>query len=107
MDRASLVAFRSQLVEVEEEFWAGTVTIGGTDYAATVKKPTEGGSLGLGREVLEAILKVRLKKSLYPTKPEHGSTLLTYDSKTWRVDEVTDDDLGASWYLTCIPASEA
>jgi hypothetical protein len=98
--------FMNSAVELSEALFGGVVTISGSDYEAAVSTITEGGELSLGVEKIEAILRVRLRKALYPARPVHGSTLLTYEGRLWRVDEVTDDKIAKAWSLSCVLAEQ-
>jgi hypothetical protein len=106
MNLAGLQRFHAVANPITEDLYGGVISInGGAALAASVSHPTEGGSLGLGVESLEAILKVRIRKALYATKPVHDVDLITYNGEKWRVDDVTDDRASATWYLTCLPAN--
>lgn len=106
MTRAGLTSFLQQSAEVIEELYGETVTINHEEIQAAVSNPTEGGTLGLGVEALEAILKVRILKSRLPEKPAHGKDVLTFNGDDWRIDDVTDDRRGEAWLLTCMPAEK-
>ena len=107
MTRAGLSQFMDQANDLSEILFGETITIAGDNITAAVSHPTTGGQLGLGVETLEAMLKVRIQKKNLASAPVHSKTLLTFKGDLWRVDEVTDDRMGAAWVLTCIPAEKS
>lgn len=102
-------AFRKFLVKSQaqlEELWGDEVTIGGTVYTCAVATRRQGGTMGVGGDIAEGFLNLRIRKSVLPNPPEDGLTVLIHQGRKWRVDEVKDQSAEAVWALSCIPASE-
>lgn len=62
--------------------------------------------MGLGGDIKEGFLNIRIRKSVLPVPPEDGETVLKYAGRRWRVDEVKDQAAESVWALACIPADE-
>ena len=103
MTSAGLARFAQASAAVVDEIWSDTVLISGQSVACAVARGAVGGTMGLGGEIPDALLKVRILKANLVTAPIHGKTLLTFEGRTWRVDEVTNSEKDQAWALTCVP----
>ena len=105
MTSTGLARFLKSSSNLIEELWGDEVNIMGHTgmVPCSVSRSAVGGALSLGGDIPEAILKLRIKKANLPERPEHGKTLLTFEGRKWRVDEVQDSTKDEAWAVTCIP----
>jgi hypothetical protein len=107
MSRAGLQSFLGRAAQLVESLWADEVTIASVAIPCAVSRSAVGGEMVLGGHIPEAILKVQILKSNLETAPLHGKTLLTFEGKEWRVDEVHDSNHESAWALTCVPVNKS
>jgi len=105
MTLAGFRSFAQKAAAAVEELWGDEVVISGDTIAAAVNRSAVGGAFGLGGEIPEAILKVRIQKTNFAGPPVAGKTLLTFEGGLWRVDEFQDSERDGSWALSCVPAN--
>ncbi len=89
-----------------EELWGDEIVIDGLVYACAVGTRRLGGTMGIGGDIAEGFLNLRIRKGVLPAKPKDGETVLIHEGREWRVDEVKDQSTEGVWVLSCIPASE-
>lgn len=106
MTRKGFRRFLGRAQGVLEELWGDEVEIGGVMYPAAVSAVAAGGTMGLGGDVPEGAIAVRVRKVHLAGKPEHGKTVVVYGGRRWRVDEVRGHGVDGAWFLRCIPADE-
>lgn len=106
MKRAGFKRLITKAQDVLEEIWGDEVEVNGKLYPAAVSAMGQGGTMGLGGDIPEGAIAVRIQKKHLTEKPRHGRTVLKYDGKRWRVDEVRGHKVDPVWFLRCIPADE-
>ena len=89
-----------------EVLWGDEIVIAGLVYPCAVGTRRLGGTMGVGGDVVEGFLNLRIRKVVLPVKPQDGVTVLSHKGRRWRVDEVKDQSVEGVWCLSCIPASE-
>ena len=104
MDSADLLAFDQLATETAEALWPATVTIGGTDYDATVPEQPPRASLGMGGSTEEEDLVVWIRKENLPTAPVRDS-FLTYYGRRYHIRSSSAAAGDACWTLRCEPAN--
>jgi hypothetical protein len=104
MDAEDLQAFGEDAALVGEALWPATVTIDGVDYPAEVPEPRARVLAGMGGDVLEAELVVRIRKSVLPDRPAKEK-IIRYDGKRWAIREPTGNACDAVWTLRCESAN--
>lgn len=106
MTRRGFKKFLANTQSVLDELWGGQVEIKGVVYPAAVSAVSSGGTGGLGGDVPEGVVSIRIRKIHLPDRPKHGETLVRHDGFSWRVDDVRSHDVDEVWFLRCIPADE-
>ena len=81
-----------------------TVTISGTSYAACVSEAQRGQSLEMAGIMGECDLNVTLRVSILASVAI--GTRVTFNSKVYRVDKVTDSPCGTACRLDCVDVSK-
>lgn len=104
MDAASLRTFDDLSAAAGQALWPATVSIGGTDYAAAVVRPRQGGMLGEFSDDPEAVtLTVRILKTVLANAPAMNAAL-TWDGKRWKIRSIRGQEAtDAQWTLACDP----
>ena len=105
MTTTGLDRFLKSAAAAVEDLWGDQVAIQGVaiPVPCSVSRSAVGGAMSLGGDIPEAILKLRIKKQNLAAAPEHGKTLLTFEGRKWRVDEIQDSPKDEAWALTCVP----
>lgn len=109
MTRDGLRSFNDRASAQAAALWNESVVIDGRTIHCAVSRGGLGGDMGLGGDIPEAILRVHLPMEEFAPdySPKHGETILEYEGKKWRVDEVGSTQNINYWPLTCVPASES
>ena len=102
MDAADLLAFDELAAATAVAIWEATVTIGGTDYTATIPEQPSRGLLGMGGEEQEADLVVWIQKSVLATAPARDSAL-TSAGRIYHIRSISGGAADACWTLRCEP----
>jgi hypothetical protein len=102
MDAADLLAFDQLAAETAEDIWTGTVTIGGTDYAATVPEQPPRATLGMGGGMEMEDLVLWIQKANLPVAPARDSFLI-HSGRTYHIRSISGGAADACWTLRCEP----
>lgn len=89
--------------KVFSQFPTETVTISGTDYDALVLNRTEGNDYGIGGKSDTAVIRMAIERSTISGAIPTQGTQATFDSATYRIAEVEEDDAASSVYITLEP----
>jgi len=104
MDAADLLAFDELAADAGQALWPATVTIAGTDYAATVPEQPPRATLGMGGTTEEEDLVLWILKADLATAPARDS-FLTFATRSYHIRSISGGDGDACWTLRCEPAN--
>lgn len=105
MNPSDVAAFAVQGGLAAEALHAGTVTIGATNYTASIGRAPLEISTGEGGMIYEGQRLVRIRKAVLATAPAVGSRM-TIENRVWEVKSCTSTPMDPKWTIRLEPLSK-